>query len=62
MSCRTHARSSIPDVAGHLKLEPEEKRATLLSWASDRAAVKGQPAPRPPGASNPLPVDDVMEA
>ncbi|BDD69070.1 hypothetical protein Sj15T_40910 (plasmid) [Sphingobium sp. TA15] len=43
----SHTRSFIDplDVAGHLKLEPEVKRATLLSWASDRAAVKGQPAP-----------------
>jgi hypothetical protein len=47
----SHTRSFIDplDVAGHLKLEPEEKRATLLSWASDRAAVKGQPAPSPAG-------------
>ena len=37
----SHTRSFIDplDVAGHLKLEPEVKRATLLSWASDRAAV-----------------------
>ncbi len=50
-------------VARHPQLEPEVKRAILASWASDRSAVEGAPAlRRPPGARNPIPVDDVMEA
>lgn len=50
-------------VARHPQLEPEVKRAILASWASDRSAVEGQPAlRRPPGARNPVAVDDVMEA
>lgn len=34
------------DVAHHPSLEPEVKRAILASWASDRSAVKNQPAMR----------------
>src|SRR5438874_706701 len=34
------------DVARHPSLEPEVKRSILASWASDRSAVRDQPAPR----------------
>lgn len=51
------------DVARHPSLEPEVKRAILASWASDRSAVKDQPAMRkPPGARRPVPIDEVFAA
>ncbi len=51
------------DVAHHPALEPEVKRAILASWASDRFAVKDQPAlRRPPDAKRAVPVDDVFAA
>ncbi len=51
------------DVAYHPSLEPEVKRAILASWASDRSAVKDQPAfRRPPGSKRPIPVDEVFAA
>ena len=51
------------DVARHPSMEPEVKRAILASWASDRFAVKGEPALRkPPDARDPIPVDDVFAA
>jgi len=51
------------DVARHPSLEPEVKRAILASWASDRSAVKDQPAMRkPPGARRAVPVDDIFAA
>lgn len=61
----SHANSYVDPfaVARHPQLEPEVKRAILASWASDRSAVEGAPAlRRPPGARNPIPVDDVMAA
>ncbi|WP_082734551.1 hypothetical protein [Novosphingobium sp. CCH12-A3] len=51
------------EVAHHPSLEPEVKRAILASWASDRSAVRDQPAMRkPPGARQAVPVDDIFEA
>jgi len=51
------------DVVDHPTLEPEVKRAILASWASDRAAVEGQPALRkPPGAKRAVPIDDILAA
>ena len=51
------------DVAHHPSLEPEVKRAILASWASDRSAVKDQPAMRkPPGAKRAVPIDEVFAA
>ncbi|MEJ5979563.1 hypothetical protein WG901_23125 [Novosphingobium sp. PS1R-30] len=51
------------DVARHPSLEPEVKRAILASWASDRSAVRDQPAMRkPPGAKRAVPVDDILAA
>ena len=51
------------DIAGHPTLEPEVKRAILASWASDRAAVEGQPALRkPPGAKRAVPIDEILAA
>jgi len=51
------------DVARHPSLEPEVKRALLASWASDRSAVRDNPALRkPPGARRAVPVDDVLAA
>jgi len=51
------------DVVRQPSLEPEVKRAILASWASDRSAVKDQPAlRRPPGAKQAVPVDDVFAA
>lgn len=51
------------EVAHNPSLEPEVKRAILASWASDRSAVRNQPAMRkPPGARRAVPVDDVLAA
>lgn len=51
------------DVARHPSLEPEVKRAILASWASDRSAVRDQPALRkPPGAAHAVSIDDVLAA
>ena len=51
------------DVAHHPTLEPEVKRAILASWASDRSAVKDQPALRkPPDARRAVPIDEVFAA
>lgn len=51
------------DVAHHPTLEPEVKRAILAFWASDRSAVKDQPALRkPPGARRAVPIDEVFAA
>lgn len=51
------------DVAHHPSLEPEVKRAILASWASDRSAVKDQPALRkPPGAKRAVRIDEVFAA
>lgn len=51
------------DVARHPSLAPEVKRAILASWASDAAAVPGQPAlRRPPALKRPVPLDDVFAA
>lgn len=51
------------DVARHPSLEPEVKRALLAFWASDRSAVRDQPAMRkPPGARRAVPIDDVLAA
>ena len=51
------------DVAHHPSLEPEVKRAILASWASDRSAVKDQPAMRkPPGVRRAVPIDEVFAA
>lgn len=51
------------DIAGHPDLEPEVKRAMLARWASDRSAVKNEPALRKPlGATKAVPVDEVFAA
>jgi hypothetical protein len=51
------------DVAPHPSLEPEVERAILASWASDRSAVRDQPAMRkPPGARRPVSIDDILAA
>ena len=51
------------DVTRHPGLEPEVKRAILVSWASDRCGVKDAPALRkPPGARRPVPIDDILAA
>ncbi|WP_176593087.1 MULTISPECIES: hypothetical protein [Sphingobium] len=51
------------DVARHPSLEPEVKRAILASWASDRSAVRDQPAmKKPPGAKRVVSIDDVLTA
>ena len=51
------------DVAHNPSLEPEVKRAILASWASDRVAVRDQPAMRkPPGAKRAVPIDDILAA
>lgn len=51
------------DIARHPTFEPEVKRAILASWASDAAAVPGQPALRKPSAlDRPVPLDDVLAA
>lgn len=51
------------DIAHHPSFEPEVKRAILASWASDKAAVKDQPALRhPPGVDRPFAIDDMLGA
>ena len=51
------------DIARHPTLEPEVKRAILASWASDAAAVEGQPGlRRPVGGTPAVALDDVMSA
>lgn len=51
------------EVVLHPDLEPEVKRAILASWASDRSAVRDQPALRKPArAKRPVPIDDVLAA
>jgi hypothetical protein len=51
------------DVSRHPSLEPEVKRAILASWASDRSAVRDQPALRkPPGARRAVSIDDILAA
>lgn len=51
------------DVARHPSLEPEVKRAILASWASDRSAVRDQPAMRkPPGAKRAVSIDEILAA
>lgn len=51
------------DVAHHPSLEPEVKRSILASWASDRSAVKDQPAmQKPPGAKRVVPINEVFAA
>lgn len=51
------------DIAHHPALEPEVKRAILASWASDRSAVRDQPALRKArGAKRAVPVDEVLAA
>ena len=51
------------DVARHPSLNPEVKRAILASWASDRAAVEGQPALRKPaGIRRTVSIDDIFAA
>ncbi|MGX8008643.1 hypothetical protein ACVDG8_006245 [Mesorhizobium sp. ORM8.1] len=44
-------------------LDLQEKRAILSSWASDACAVYSVPALRqPPGASQPVSFDEIMDA
>ena len=51
------------DVARHPSLEPEVKRAVLASWASDRSAVRDQPALRkPPDARRAVSIDEAFAA
>ena len=51
------------DIAHRPDLEPEVKRAILARWASDRYAVKDQPALRkPPDAAKAAPVDEIFAA
>jgi len=51
------------EVARHPSLEPEVKRAILASWASDRSAVRDQPALRKlPGARRAVSIDDILAA
>ncbi|MFU0507452.1 hypothetical protein [Pseudaminobacter sp. NGMCC 1.201702] len=55
---------SHPDhVVEDKKLNIQEKRAILASWASDACAVESVPALRkPPGAAAPVTFDAVMDA
>jgi hypothetical protein len=51
------------DVVANPDMTVQEKRAILASWASDRSAVRDQPALRkPPGAKRAVPIDDVLAA
>jgi hypothetical protein len=51
------------DVARHPSLEPEVKRAILARWASDRSAVRDNPAlRRRPGARSAVSIDEVIAA
>ena len=43
-------------------LDLQEKRAILSSWASDACSVESMPGLRqPPGADQPLSIDQIME-
>jgi hypothetical protein len=51
------------DVLKDDTLDIQEKRAILSSWASDACAVESVPAlRRPPGAEQPVPFDQIMDA
>lgn len=51
------------DVLADPDLTTYEKRAILSSWASDACAVADMPGYRqPPGASEPVSFDDIIEA
>lgn len=51
------------DVVEDEKLDIQEKRAILASWASDACAVESVPALRkPPGVAAPVSFDTVMDA
>ncbi|HKU08124.1 MAG TPA: hypothetical protein VJR30_18820 [Bradyrhizobium sp.] len=51
------------EVSRHPNLEPEVKRAILASWASDRSAVRDQPAMRkPPDAKRAVSIDEILAA
>lgn len=51
------------DVVADSRLDLQEKRAILSSWASDACAVESMPALRqPPGARAPVPFDAIMDA
>ncbi|MGN6772986.1 MAG: hypothetical protein ACTHJQ_24530 [Rhizobiaceae bacterium] len=51
------------DVLADETLDLQEKRAILSSWASDACAVESMPALRqPPGGSEPVSFDDIMDA
>ncbi len=51
------------DVLRDGTIEVQEKRAILASWASDACAVESNPALRkPPGATEPVTFDAIMDA
>jgi hypothetical protein len=51
------------DVLADKRLDLQEKRAILSSWASDACAVESMPALRqPPGSSEPVSFDQIMDA
>ncbi|NGN45111.1 hypothetical protein G6N74_29070 [Mesorhizobium sp. CGMCC 1.15528] len=51
------------EVLGDDTFDLQEKRAILSSWASDACAVESMPALRqPPGSSQPISFDEIMEA
>jgi len=51
------------EIVHHPTLEPEVKRFILASWASDAAAITGEPALRQPAEiANPVPIEDVLAA
>lgn len=52
-----------PDVLDDAMLDLQKKRAILSSWASDACAVESMPGLRqPPGADQPLFIDQIMDA
>jgi hypothetical protein len=51
------------DVLRDTDLTLNEKRAVLAAWASDACAVEASPSLRSaPGATRPVPIDDIFEA
>jgi len=51
------------DVLADATLSRAEKRAILVSWASDAAALSSGPSLRKiPGARRPVSIDDILEA
>jgi len=50
------------DVVSHAGLTIAEKRAILVSWASDASAIASCPSRSPAGLKRPVSIDEILEA